>query len=43
MLIEYLFLKEKDELCSSEKEFVHFLNSKHNHLPFCTYETKAFL
>lgn len=27
MLIEYLFLKEKDELCSSEKEFVHFLNS----------------
>ena len=27
MLIEYLFLKGKDELCSSEKEFVHFLSA----------------
>lgn len=27
MLIEYLLLKRKDELCSSEKEFIHFLCS----------------
>lgn len=27
MRIEYLFLKEKDEICSSKEEFIHFLCS----------------